>query len=172
VRSSNVSIDDNGTPVRIHIQNVTPSFFELLRVPAALGRTFATDEEKPGDEKKVILSYAMWESRFGCDRNVVGRYLRMDGQPYTIVGVMPQSFEYGNADTALWRLGRLRPGRIVAQAQAELDALNRPKREFGSMSLWRQRERSNVLFYLGESADVWQGMLIGPTNVGISIHRP
>ncbi len=143
---SNVSIDEHGTPVRIHIQNVTPSYFDLLRVSAALGRTFAKEEGEPGNEKKIVLGYTTWQSRFGGDRNVVGRDLRMDSQPYTIVGVMPQSFQLGSPDTALWRplaftpqqkaddqrhsnnyrhLGRLKPGRTVEQAQAELDALNR-----------------------------------------------
>ncbi|PYR62910.1 MAG: hypothetical protein DMF91_05110 [Acidobacteria bacterium] len=143
--SSNVSIDQNGAPTRIRVTNVTPSFFRLLRVPALLGRTFDDPEGELGNEKKVVLSYALWQTQFGGDPHAVGRDLRLDGQPYTVVGVMPQSFFFLNPRIMLWRplaftlrqksdearhsnnwqhIGRLKPGATLERAQAQLDALN------------------------------------------------
>ena len=88
--SGNLSVDQNGAPTRIRAMNVTPSFFRLLRVPVQLGRAFDEKEGEPGNEQKVVLSYALWQTQFGGDPQVVGRDLRLDGQPYTIVGVMPR----------------------------------------------------------------------------------
>ncbi|MGE5246554.1 MAG: ABC transporter permease [Betaproteobacteria bacterium] len=143
--SNNVSIDRRGTPTRIRVMNVTPSFFRLLKVPVALGRTFAEDEGQIGHEQKVVLSYGFWQTSYGGDPSVVGRTVRLDGQPYTVVGVMPQGFTFLNPNIMLWRalaftdqqksdasrhsnnwqeIARLKPGSTIAQAQAEIDALN------------------------------------------------
>ena len=69
---ANQSIDQNGTPVRIRVTRATPSFFRLLRVSPAIGRTFVEAEGEVGNDKKVVLSYALWQSQFGgdprCDR--------------------------------------------------------------------------------------------------------
>ena len=125
---------------------VTPSFFPLLRVSPSLGRAFTEAEGTVGHEKEVILSYALWQTEFGGDPSAVGRDLRIDGQPYTVVGVMPQGFVFINPRVLLWRplaftdkqkadssrhsnnwqnIGRLNDGATIAQAQAQIDALNR-----------------------------------------------
>jgi len=77
--SSNVSVDQNGAPTRIRVTNVTPSFFRLLRVPALLGRTFDDLEGELGNEKKVVLSYALWQTQFGGDPHAVGSRTRSSG---------------------------------------------------------------------------------------------
>jgi predicted permease len=139
------SIDQNGTPVRIRITRVTPSFFRLLRVTPAIGRAFSEPEGEPGNDKKVVLSYALWQSQFGGDPAAVGKDLRIDGQPFTVIGVMPKGFYFLNPEVMLWRplaftaqeksderrhsnnyqnLGRLKPGATVARAQQQVDALN------------------------------------------------
>jgi predicted permease len=141
--SSDVSVDQNGTPTRVRIMNVTPSFFRLLQVAPRFGRTFTEAEGEIGAEKKAVLSYALWQSQFGADPAVVGRDVRIDSQPYTIVGVMPQDFRFITSDVMLWRslaftperkqqrhsnnwhnIGRLKDGATVAQAQQQIDALN------------------------------------------------
>jgi predicted permease len=144
--TNNFSVDQNGTPTRVRVMNATPSFFRLLRVPARLGRTFTPDESEIGHEKKVVLSYGFWQTQFGGDPQAIGKDLRLDGQPYTVVGVMPQDFFFLNPNVMLWRalaftadeksdarrhsnnwqnIGRLKPGATLEQAQAQLDALNR-----------------------------------------------
>jgi predicted permease len=139
------NIDQNGTPVRIRITRVTPSFFRLLRTAPALGRTFSEQEGEPGNEKKVVLSYGLWQSQFGGDPAAIGKDLRIDGQPFQVIGVMPKGFYFLNPEVMLWRplaftaqeksderrhsnnyqnLGRLKPGATVQRAQQEVDALN------------------------------------------------
>jgi predicted permease len=142
---SSVSLDENGVPTRIRVMNATPSYFRLMRVAPALGRPFTEQEGEVGSDNKVVLSDALWRSLFGGDPGAVGSELRLDGQPYTVVGVMPRSFQAVAPDVALWRalaftpeqkaddqrhsnnywnLGRLKPGATLEQAQAQIDALN------------------------------------------------
>src|SRR5262249_1343544 len=141
--SSDVSIDQSGTPTRVRIMNVTPSFFRLLQVSPQLGRAFTDAEGEVGAEKKVLLSYALWQSQFGGDPSVVGRDIRIDSQPYAIVGVMAHDFRFITNDVMLWRplaftdaqkqqrhsnnsrhIARLKEHATVAQAQQQIDALN------------------------------------------------
>jgi putative ABC transport system permease protein len=142
--STSVSFDQNGTPTRIRLMNVTPSFFRLVGVGPQLGRIFNDSEGEIGSEREAILSHALWRSAFGGDPTIVGRDIRLDGQPYTVVGIMPASFFFVNDDVMLWRplaftpqrktqrhsnnwqnIGRLKPGATVQQAQEQIDALNR-----------------------------------------------
>ncbi|HEY1911886.1 MAG TPA: ABC transporter permease [Vicinamibacterales bacterium] len=141
----NQSIDQNGTPTRVRVTQATPSFFKLLRVAPGMGRTFTDQEGEPGNEMKVVLSYSLWQSQFGGDSQVVGKDIRLDGVPFTIVGVMPKGFYFVNPEVQLWRplaftpqqksdqqrhnnnfenIGRLKPGATIQQAQQQIDALN------------------------------------------------
>ena len=142
--SSDVSVDQNGTPTRVRIMNVTPSFLRVLQVAPRFGRNFTDAEGEIGAEHKVILSDAFWQAQFGGKPEVVGHDLRIDGQPYTIVGVMPREFTFVNDAVMLWRplaftperkqqrhsnnwrnIARLKRGATIAQAQAQIDALNK-----------------------------------------------
>jgi putative ABC transport system permease protein len=86
---------------------VSPGYFEMLGVAPALGRTFAAREERDGGADVVVLSDGFWRSHFGADPRVVGRALRLDGRPHTVVGVMPPSFDPPRFawlnDQAFWR---------------------------------------------------------------------
>jgi predicted permease len=86
----------DGIPEELRGMRATPSLFRLLRVPPALGRTFTDAEGEVGAEHKVILSHGLWQRLYGGNPAVVGRDLRLGwtGQPYTIVGVMPQGFSF------------------------------------------------------------------------------
>src|SRR5262245_43273247 len=81
---------------------VTPSFFSVAGVKPQLGRTFTDDEGEIGHELEAVISDAFWRSQFGGDRNAVGRQLRIDGRPHTVVGVMPPHFRPIDNDVALW----------------------------------------------------------------------
>jgi predicted permease len=141
----NHSIDQSGTPTRVRVTHATPSFFRLLRVAPALGRTFSPEEGELGNEKKAILSYALWQSQFGGDPQAIGKDIRIDGQPYTVVGVMPKGFYFLNPEVMLWtplaftpeqkadssrhnnswqNIGRLKPGATKELAQQQVNALN------------------------------------------------
>ena len=131
--------------MRVEVMNVTPSYLRVMRTAPALGRAFTNEEGEVGNEKKALLSDALWRSQFGGDPAAVGKDIRIDGQPYTVVGVMPPGFEALAPGVSLWRplaftaeqksdqrrhsnnwwnVGRLKPGATLAQAQAQVDALN------------------------------------------------
>lgn len=86
-------------PERIVSLEISPSLFPTLGVAPMLGRAFAEEEASPGGPAVVILSYGSWASRFGKDPEVIGSSVRLDGQPYEVVGVMPRTFEFPPADS-------------------------------------------------------------------------
>ena len=123
---------------------VSEGFFQALGVTAAHGRTFLPEEFTRGNRPVVVLTDGLWTRRFGADPDLVGRNLRLDGQPYTVVGVLPPSFRLGLASrerevfvpkvfaeyesyvraSSWWQVvGRLRPGVTVAEAEAEMTAI-------------------------------------------------
>jgi putative ABC transport system permease protein len=140
-----VTLSGSSEPQRLDAESVSASYFSLLGATPSLGRVFRASEDTVPDRDAVcILSDGLWKRRFGADPGVVGRIIRLDGQPYTVVGVMPATFT-GLTDSAqLWRpfmmsgwnltqrgsrgfyaVARLRPGATPASAQAELTGLSR-----------------------------------------------
>jgi predicted permease len=126
-----------GEPEGVIADRVTSNFFTTLGVRPLLGRDFLPEEDKMGgDDRVVILSHGYWQRRFGGDRRVIGRQLQLSGHPWTVVGVAPPNFRYGQAvdmwaptraDTTMPRrseylevIARLKPGVTVAQASADL----------------------------------------------------
>lgn len=140
------TVGDPGSTERVSTLRVTPSLFPLLRVNAALGRTFGEETMEPGQEFEVVLSHSYWMDRFAGDPEVVGQDLRIDGRPYSIVGVMPEDFRVvGDEDARFfipipfsqearsiesWHsnsfgmFGRLAPGATIERARAEIGSLN------------------------------------------------
>ncbi len=86
------NLSDGDVPERVRATMVTASFFQVFATPPLLGRALAPADEQPGNANVVVLSQGLWERRFGSDPWIVGREIRFDGQPHTIVGVMPASF--------------------------------------------------------------------------------
>jgi predicted permease len=142
-RERDQTVELNRLPQRIHAMVVTPSWFTLLRVEPALGRPFLEEEGEVGREREVILSHGLWEQLYAGDKAAIGRDLRISGQPFKIVGVMPANFDFVDPDVRLWMpiaftaeektqhhsnnwnyIGRLKPGATLEQAQAQVDALN------------------------------------------------
>jgi predicted permease len=142
-RQRDQTVEVNNLPQRIHAMAVTPSWFTLLRVNPALGRPFLEEEGEVGREREVILSHGLWEQLYAGDSSAIGRDLRISGQPFKIVGVMPAGFDFIDPEVRLWMpiaftaeektqhhsnnwtyIGRLKPGATLEQAQAQVDALN------------------------------------------------
>ena len=73
---------------------VSPKFLSMTNVRPILGRRFTSDERKAGTQPVLLLSYSLWQSHFGADRNVIGRTVRLDARDFTIVGVLPPSFRW------------------------------------------------------------------------------
>ena len=136
-----VNLTGAGEPERLQGFQVTANFFPLLGAQAAHGRTFLPEEDRPGGPQVVVLGHGFWQRRFAADPAVVGRTLTINGQGYSVVGVMPADFqvyqkadlwapvafdakEEANADDHyLFVMGRLKPGATVEQARAEASAI-------------------------------------------------
>jgi len=142
---SSVSLDSGGADT-LQAAYVGTETFSVLGAHPLVGRTFSNAEEEPGQDKSIILSYGLWQSRFGGDKNIAGASARLSGTVYTILGVMPQDFFFPDQEAQLWipltkhsgfynqahGLGRLRSGATLPQAQAELDTFARnDAREIG-----------------------------------------
>ena len=118
------------------------NFFDVLGVRPMLGRVFASNADEAGGEKTVLLTYSGWQTRFGGDRTVLGKSITLNGEVYTIIGILPSSFQFAPSRSADfwmplsvqgWRLrrnghwilgvGRLKPGVALKEAQAEASGL-------------------------------------------------
>ena len=132
-----------GEPGRVPVIPITPSAFPMLRARPLVGRVFAADEGARGAPGVALLSYGLWQERFGGRDEVVGQEVRLDDQPYTVVGVMPREFAFPDREARLWTawavppvagssgvltgvifsaLARLRDGVTPEQATAEATA--------------------------------------------------
>src|SRR5260221_570935 len=91
-----------GTPERLSAEGVTYNLFSILGVQPVLGRVFLPEEDTAASEHVVLLSYRLWLSTFVGDRNVVGQTVLLNGETYSVVGVMPPWFSFPNKDADLW----------------------------------------------------------------------
>src|SRR6476620_6163778 len=83
-----------GEPERVFAPSVTANFFSVLGVEPFIGRTFQPGEDKPGAPRVAVLTYGIWQRRFGGDAGILGQSLTLNGDPYTIVGVLPANFQF------------------------------------------------------------------------------
>ena len=109
---SAVNVSDprgGGEPQRISSATVTQSVIPLLQVPPLVGRSFTDAEDLPKGPNVLLISEGLWRSRFGGDRNVIGRTLDVNGRTWEIIGVMPKQFRFPSSETQLWLPMRLDP---------------------------------------------------------------
>jgi putative ABC transport system permease protein len=141
----NITIDNS--PKRSSGCRISSTFFSVLGVNAAQGRTFQNQDDQTGAERTVLLSYSFWHTEFHEDRAILGKALTVDGDIYKVIGVLPENFKFSLISpepqifvpSALWAstmtnraehshglgvIGRLRPGVSVAQAHSELDIIS------------------------------------------------
>src|ERR1700728_4366453 len=91
--SDNFNLTGVGEPVQVPVARVTPNFFSMLGVRPALGRAFTPDEGRPEGQSVVMLSNALWRSRFNSNPAIVGNTIALDGMASTVIGVLPASVE-------------------------------------------------------------------------------
>ena len=136
-----VNLTGNREPEKIAGFDVTANFFGLLGVQPKMGRTFLPEEEQPGKEQEIILSYGLWERRYAADPNILGKTVKVDGKSFTIVGVMDKGFDFPMPAEAwmplaltvkqrsernsrsIWVVGKLRADTSLKQAAAEMGGL-------------------------------------------------
>jgi len=137
-------VDGDGSSA-VNATYVDPNIFSVLDVQPLCGRGFLPGEAQPGRENVVVLSYGLWVSRYAKNSEILGRTIRLDGEPYVVVGVTPPDFFFPDVDAQLWiplspskwdnlavrglplvhAVGRLKGGVTLAQAQADVDTITR-----------------------------------------------
>lgn len=150
-KSDSFNFTGSGEPTLLQGMRTSSGFFPALGIAPALGRTFTPEEDQPGHDREVILSYQLWHERFGEDRSILGKPLDLNDDSYTVIGVMPLGFDFPRAEempgsfefpheAQLWVplpfpagpvrgdepdelavIGRLKPENSIPEAQAEMD---------------------------------------------------
>jgi len=140
-RYVNAALTGDGPPEQVLGRGVTPNFFDVLGVQPAIGRPF-TAQEDAAKSRVVVLNYELWQRRYGGDPGIVGRSIMMDGEPATVVGVMPRGFFFSDHETMYWIpasftpedlarrqrhylnvVARLKPGVTLERAQHDMDVV-------------------------------------------------
>jgi predicted permease len=93
-QNAGFNLTGEGQPVRVNAARISASAFPLLQVSPELGRTFTEQEDRNSAERVVVLSHQLWQHNYGSDPTILGKTVRLDEQPYTVVGVMPASFRF------------------------------------------------------------------------------
>jgi putative ABC transport system permease protein len=142
------TLTGKGRPEAISIGLVNSDLFSILRARPLIGRVFLEDEDEPGRDHEVVLTYSFWDEHFGADREIVGKNIELNGEPFTVVGVMRPGFDFPivrnpSLRVHLWKpmawtdvervvrdmhnylvVARLNDGVTLKQAQAELNAIS------------------------------------------------
>jgi putative ABC transport system permease protein len=149
--------DLTGTPQPEQVlgYSVSANFFDALGVKAALGRTMQKGEDEPGRDQVVVLRHSFWQRRFSSDPDIMGKVLTINGKAFTVIGVMPEKFDFPPHDGQFWTpltldekakhdymrshsaFGLLKPGVDVERATAELDSImRRTPQRYLEMNAW------------------------------------
>src|SRR5262245_21164931 len=132
--------ESGGIPISLRVGVVSAPYFDVFGIKPALGRTFAPDEDQQGKEKVTVLTHRAWLSLMGGDRGVVGRSILLNGESYTVIGVLPGASEFDRRGNDLWiplafppdaprnyhsygAVARLKRGITLEQAQAEMSSI-------------------------------------------------
>lgn len=140
VRLRSLNLTGQGEPVELRAGRISPGFVETLGLDPQLGRTFDVNEYRPGAGRVVLLSHNLWRDRFSLDPDIIGHNVRLGGESFTVVGVLPDVRQYPIDDIAVWTplelnesrpddrhfllvVGRLKHDKSVAEAQASITAI-------------------------------------------------
>src|SRR5882724_8712338 len=161
-RGTTITLTGSDEPERLNARMATAPLFSLLGVNAILGRTFLSEEDRAGGAPVVVLGYGLWQRRFGGARDILGRSITLDSQPYTVVGVLPSGFELlqpadiflpftpwaktlpddRNWHPGIFPIARLREGISREQARTEM------------VGITKRLEEQYPIYNTGTSADV------------------
>ena len=136
-------LNSDGQAERVFAPSVSANFFSVLGVQPVRGRLFQPDEDKQNGPRVVVLGYPIWQSHFGGRENILGQQLDLGGQTYTVIGVLPQSFQFAMRSADMWLpyqpnqnqltrrgmhgtnlIARLKPGVSESQAQSQLSVIS------------------------------------------------
>ena len=140
----NVNLTGRGEPERVSANRATANYFSVIGVAPVLGRAFAAGEDQPGHDRVLLLDFRYWQRKFGSNPDIIGTSIRLNGEEHTIIGVLPEQFQIMSFRSQVWLplvldesrqsaearqtrtlylFGRLKPGVILAQAQANIRTL-------------------------------------------------
>ena len=140
---ASMTLNEAGSPDRIHVITTTPNLFRVLDVTPLIGRLIVDENALPDGERVVVLSHGLWQTRFAGDKSVVGKTIQMNGRPATVIGVMRPEFAFPSSDVGAYMalratpstwarsngglsvIARMRPGVDVAAAQRDLGDVSR-----------------------------------------------
>lgn len=141
-RNRDFNLTGDGEPEKVYAYAVTANFFSVLGVEPVLGRTFVSEDDRPESNKVAIISYPLWQSKYGGDRGLVGRDVLLDDEKYTVVGIMPRGFQFLDQDIRIWIpaaftprqlanrgghflqvVARMKPGVTLDQANGDIKAI-------------------------------------------------
>ncbi len=142
IRFRTLNLTGDGEPERLDARGVTASFFSIVRVQPLLGRPILDDDDRPEAGKVAVISYGLWQRRFGGEANIVGKDIVLDGEKYSVIGVMPPRFSFPTQgidvyvptgfDAATWNrrtshflfvAARLKPGISWQRAQSDMQTI-------------------------------------------------
>src|SRR4051812_25784993 len=165
---------DGAEPERLQAALVGANFFKVMGIRPLQGRTFAPGEDRPGAPRVAVISEKLWWRRFGGDSTLLGRSLTLDGQPYTVVGVLKKGVQLPSA-TDVWvpkvfspqelkqrgavyfsAIGRLAPGTTLRQARTEADVIGR--------RLSTQYPKANASYFNTMTIDSLEERMLGDTR--------
>ncbi|OLE97158.1 MAG: hypothetical protein AUG75_11610, partial [Cyanobacteria bacterium 13_1_20CM_4_61_6] len=161
-RGTTLTLTGAGEPERLNARMATAGLFPLLGVNMMVGRSFGADEDRAGGAPVVLLSYGLWQRRFGGSQDILGKAINLDSRPYTVVGVLPPNFQVlqpadvfvpftpwaktlpddRNWHPGIIAIGRLKPGASREQAQTEM------------VGITKRLERQYPEYNTGTSADI------------------
>jgi putative ABC transport system permease protein len=136
-----VTLTGQGDPVLLRAARVSAGYFDVFGMTPAIGRTFAPGEDEPGKDHVVVLSHRLWTTQFGGDATIIGRDIMLDGEPFTVIGIMSEGSVFDRTFNRMWRplafgprertrnfhwlvvTGRLKDGATLEQARAEMDTI-------------------------------------------------
>jgi putative ABC transport system permease protein len=139
-RGWSVTLTGRDQPLDLNARLVTADYFKVMGAAPLIGRSFTDDDDRPGAGSVAILSHGFWQKQFSGDKDIIGRPITLDDHPFTVIGVMPQSFAH-QGPPPLWLpigpqnwnsrdvrtagnvIGRLKPGVSIEQARAEMNAI-------------------------------------------------
>ena len=167
-------LSGQGEPVRLKGQQVTGNLFAVLGAQPLLGRTFTEEETLEGKDRVVVLSYQLWHSAFGGDRDIVGRTISLNARNCVVVGVMPAGFFFPSREVQIWMaigakpqmfaevrrphflrvIARLRPNVSTGQAQAALSTI----------ASQLEREYPNTNTKMGVGVGPFRNWVVGDTG--------
>jgi putative ABC transport system permease protein len=135
------TLTGGGEPAVIRGARVSAQYFDIFAARPALGRTFLPGEDQPGKDRVVLLSHALWERRFDSDPGILGRAIELNGEPHTVVGILPRGGPFDRAAAQIWKplafqpsnmtrdfrwlgaSGKLKPAVTLEEARAEMSVV-------------------------------------------------